>query len=394
VTRSLVLAIAVAACSGSHGVDAGSDAGRSSDAGARACSHDVCAEGDYLEQGCDPCVAAICEEDDVCCGIVWDQSCVLATRMYPEVCACAAETACDDLRDDDVDGATDCADPDCASDAACAEGAGELGASCRSHADCAGDPPLCRHEPRHPNGFCSRYCDDGACGPDGACLLDEVGLEAESVCLLACDPVDPDACRDGYTCEESESGFVCRPRREICDTAEDEDLDGANDCEDRDCIFEPHCQEECTNGVDDTDNGDVDCEDYTCLGRVECDHPVCDAPPAARASTCVVLGGFVECNPVTNEGCDDGEVCDLGIGGYRCYAPAASVGQCAPCVEHGCAAGTTCVGFGPPGPDPGCWTLCCADSDCGPEGRCNKAITTQIIAQPSHIGVCTIDYER
>lgn len=40
------------------------------------CSHDPCLEGEALEDGCSPCVAAICDFDAWCCTWSWDSICV------------------------------------------------------------------------------------------------------------------------------------------------------------------------------------------------------------------------------------------------------------------------------------------------------------------------------
>jgi hypothetical protein len=376
-------------------LDAATDAG--TDAGQRACFHDVCSEGSYLEPGCDPCVAAVCENDDICCSLTWDETCVLATRGRPE-CSCREESDCGNLRDDDLDDDVDCADSGCSGDPICTPGDGPIGAPCTMHSDCraAGGPPICRSQDSgFGGGSCSAFCDPLAddCGEGAVCLEEEIGWVPVGLCAPLCDPMDPASCRMGYACEErGEMVHVCVPRREVCFTPEDDDADGLVNCADRDCTFVPVCAENCDNGVDDTADGFVDCDDYTCLGHVECDDPICESIPAETESTCVVVRGFAMCNPVTNEGCGAGEVCDLSVGGYRCYPPAGSARMCEACVRHGCGVGTTCIGFGPPGPDPECWKFCCTDADCGEAGFCNKAITSQTIGIFSAIGVCAIDH--
>ena len=40
------------------------------------CAHDICDGGAALEEGCDPCVAAICEADAYCCESDWDGICI------------------------------------------------------------------------------------------------------------------------------------------------------------------------------------------------------------------------------------------------------------------------------------------------------------------------------
>jgi hypothetical protein len=40
------------------------------------CSHDICEVGANLNAVCDPCVAAICQEDSYCCIVEWDNACI------------------------------------------------------------------------------------------------------------------------------------------------------------------------------------------------------------------------------------------------------------------------------------------------------------------------------
>jgi hypothetical protein len=265
-------------------IDGGRDAGATrvdggGDAGLRACFHDVCAEGSYLEPGCDPCTAAVCATDDVCCTIAWDDYCVRATRDHAE-CTCGEETDCGNLRDDDLDDDIDCADSGCAGDPVCVPGTGAIGERCSMHSDCrgAGGPPICLGpEQGYGGGSCSAFCDPAVehdCGDGAVCVDDGVGVYPAWICIPVCDPLEPTSCRIGYECVDRGGVNVCVPRREECDTPEDDDADGRVNCADRDCTFEPACAEICDNGLDDTGDGAVDCDDYTCLGRVECDEPI------------------------------------------------------------------------------------------------------------------------
>ena len=40
------------------------------------CAHSICAEGDALDPGCNPCAKAVCEADSYCCATGWDGVCV------------------------------------------------------------------------------------------------------------------------------------------------------------------------------------------------------------------------------------------------------------------------------------------------------------------------------
>ena len=44
------------------------------------CSHDLCDQGNALEPGCDPCVTAVCDADPFCCTNTWDERCVEAAQ--------------------------------------------------------------------------------------------------------------------------------------------------------------------------------------------------------------------------------------------------------------------------------------------------------------------------
>jgi hypothetical protein len=65
---------------------------------------------------CDPCAAAVCKVDSVCCKSAWDDICVSEVK---QICGKQCETLCTDKKDNDGDGATDCSDDDCATELAC-----------------------------------------------------------------------------------------------------------------------------------------------------------------------------------------------------------------------------------------------------------------------------------
>ncbi|MEQ1504560.1 MAG: hypothetical protein ABMB14_20140, partial [Myxococcota bacterium] len=133
------------------------------------------------------------------------------------------ELGCADGRDDDVDGATDCVDPDCDPDPACVEG-------CADGLDDDGD------------GFVD--CADRGCVGDPACA-------------------------------------------ELCGNGLDDDLDGDGDCADPDCDLEPACAEDCANALDDDGDGFVDCADGGCACPTVCPEDAVGALPAAIAGTTV-----------------------------------------------------------------------------------------------------------
>jgi hypothetical protein len=123
-----------------------------------------------------------------------------------------------------------------------------------------------------------------------------------------------------------------------------------------------------------------------CLGRVIAD-ATC-APTGAAVGACVTLGGAIECNPVTNEGCDSGagEACDLNAEdtGYTCYPGPNTLDLCEECpggTEEAliwCSGGQACVGV--------CGRFCCEDGECTP-GVCQKDLWDEPL--PAGLGICT-----
>ena len=59
---------------------------------------------------------------------------------------------------------------------------------------------------------------------------------------------------------------------EICGNGEDDDEDGATDCDDTDCADAANCNPEgdCADGVDNDGDGDVDCADSDCAANPAC----------------------------------------------------------------------------------------------------------------------------
>ncbi len=83
---------------------------------------DVCKESATpLKATCDPCADMVCKADSFCCNTAWDNLCVeaVASVCKKQCTPPKIETACNDKADNDADGQIDCADADCAKDAAC-----------------------------------------------------------------------------------------------------------------------------------------------------------------------------------------------------------------------------------------------------------------------------------
>jgi hypothetical protein len=135
---------------------------------------------------------------------------VLRLTRTAEPWPCEPEVACTDGWDDDCDGLVDCADPDCAGDAACEA----VEATCTDGRDNDGD------------GLAD--CADPDCAGDAACEAVETrcfdGLDNDGDAHADC--ADPD-------CLGVEA--------ETCDDGRDNDCDGHVDCDDDACLADAGC---------------------------------------------------------------------------------------------------------------------------------------------------------
>jgi len=160
--------------------------------------------------------------------------------------AATTETDCSDGVDDDSDGLIDCADEDCARDAACAE------LVCNDGVDNDSDGLTdCEDEDCLGNPWCPELdCGDGIDNDgDGHADCTDADCLADPACL------GEDDCTNGI----------------------DDDSDGLVDCADDDCTGKHGCYEEdCTDGRDDDADGFVDCLDGDCFGRTGCIEDICD----------------------------------------------------------------------------------------------------------------------
>ncbi len=102
-------------------------------------------------------------------------------------------------------------------------------------------------------------------------------------------PPPPPGCGDEL-CDQGETLCDCPedcgdpPLDEtgLCDDGEDNDCDGATDCDDADCAADPACvciptenpEESCSDGIDNDCDGDTDCDDTDCD-----DDPACACSP-------------------------------------------------------------------------------------------------------------------
>ena len=214
---------------------------------------------------------------------------------------------CTDGLDNDCDGVTDAADPDCAV------------------------PP--------------EVCDNGT-DDNGNGLIDCQDPQCDGVTFGACDTGNPGICSAGtLTCNGSAIGPVCTQDQAAstegpfgdatCGDLLDNDCDGLTDAADLDCA--ESVVEICDNGIDDTGNGLVDCADPECDGFVD---GACDTGNAGicAAGTNVCQNGGQACvqdQPAGTEGpfgsptCQDGldNDCDglTDAADPNCAAPVADV---------------------------------------------------------------------
>jgi hypothetical protein len=148
------------------------------------------------------------------------------------------DEACTNVLDDDRDGLTDCADPDCA----------------QTSGVCGPRPPLDSSEP----------------WPEGPVRLDPEGPVIVTWLL------------------------------EVCTDRLDNDGDGRFDCGDPDCRRVPElcCGAErddshCSNALDDDGDGYVDCDDFDCASSAPCAPP----RPAAAPPECTTAGACASATP-------------------------------------------------------------------------------------------------
>ncbi len=150
----------------------------------------------------------------------WPTPSQFIMRFYPQpVDMLPPSEICSDGIDNDLDGLTDCADDDCASDIAC-------------------------------TGPVPEVCTDG--------------IDNDSDGMVDC---ADDDCASATECQ--------LPPTEICTDGIDNDLDSWVDCSDSDCAGIGICGPEgktttCSDGLDNDGDGDVDCADSGCAKNKAC----------------------------------------------------------------------------------------------------------------------------
>ncbi len=153
--------------------------------------------------------------------------------------------SCQDMKDNDGDGFTDCDDADCRRSEAC---------NCNNGEDDDG------------NGLTD--CEDVQCANSAWCCS-----QAERAAACCTDGIDNDG--DGLTdCEsDPDCALAC------CSDGMDNDEDGLTDCDDPDCAASPDCCGPsaeacaCDDGADNDEDGLTDCDDPDCTGNEICFDP-------------------------------------------------------------------------------------------------------------------------
>jgi hypothetical protein len=182
------------------------------------------------------------------------------------LCGSDTERACQDGRDNDCDGLTDCDDPDCSNSLKCCRPTEIPEVSCSGGVDNDCDGKV--------------DCDDTDCSAAKACCS---GNAAEVGATACSDGVDNDC--DGLTdCQESAcaaQSTCCQATAEndhrSCSDGVDNDCDGKLDCADSDCAVISDCctktepiETSCGDAIDNDCDGKVDCRDSDCAALPAC----------------------------------------------------------------------------------------------------------------------------
>ncbi|MBJ95555.1 MAG: hypothetical protein CMP23_13920 [Rickettsiales bacterium] len=171
--------------------------------------------------------------------------------------------------DEDGDGQSNCADPDCSGQATCQEGLfcndsidnDNDGAVDCADSDCAGVSTVCLE---------TLYCSDGLDND-----LDGSVDCADSDCAAQCSSAEN--CSDGQDndgdgnadCDDTDCVGVCLESLNCAD-GQDNDGDGNTDCDDSECAGATNCFENCNLVGDEDGNGQADCDDSACAQLPAC----------------------------------------------------------------------------------------------------------------------------
>ncbi len=184
---------------------------------------------------------------------------------------------CDNDKDDNGNGQTDCDDPDCKNDAYCVAKLCGDGIVQLDWEDCDGSAFLL--DETSCSGWFSMYKSGTvSCNPDCTLNIDKCSTNVAEICDNKID----DSGNGRVDCDDPECtqfpaclAEVDLETSEICDNKTDDNGDGRIDCADPACLYDDACKtapavEICGNGLDDDGNGKKDCEDDVCESHLSC----------------------------------------------------------------------------------------------------------------------------
>ena len=228
-------------------------------------------------------------------------------------------------------------------------------------------------------------------GPTIECRVDPIPTQGQNYCVVIdangyqCDPILGNPCdvSAGETCDFDGERFRCLPNDfglvapcELCGAPYPSlcvpgftclGLGGKCSrycCDNLQCALGEFCvmQPPTTVGICQATSDQVLAG---FVGAADAGPPPYDAECNASASpgdgSCVTVGpGAYPCNPVTNDGCDEGSACDAVAGSFACVVGSHGFELCEECTPTSCRPGSTCNPF------LGCMKYCCDDADCAP----------------------------
>ena len=198
------------------------------------CSHDVCTTGPALVNGCSACTASVCSYDSYCCNNYWDDLCV-TEALGDAACSCSTATpnSCSHPESQQgaplVNGCSACVTSVCSYDAYCCstmwDGLCVAGAQSDPNCQCTGGS-ACSHAETEQGAALSSSCSlcaasvcsyNAACcstGWDGICVS-----QAQSDPNCACANNAPPACTHDPCVEGDALSAGCSPEvANVCQT--------------------------------------------------------------------------------------------------------------------------------------------------------------------------------
>lgn len=296
-----------------------------------------------------------------------------------------------------------CDDADCGADGVCSKDF--LGAitdvgvcqprACNGDADCTLDPtrPVCDkgrcigcQQHTDCKDAARPLCDSGSCV---ACFLDadckaptpfcEVGSCVGCISDFDC-PTDKPRCEQNACQGPCQGNADCKAPLGVCQVASGACVECAQsgDCKDPTrpfCLPDEGFCAECQSDGDCKDPAQPECSPVTHLCTEPAPDPACSAPGTAPSGG--ACGAAFACNPVTNGGCQAGEVCDrAGASGFACFPSAGEAKVCEACgADAPCGGTLTCL-------QGQCARFCCDSGDCGAGNTCDTSLGA------GGVGVC------